>query len=216
VRRWYTLLTFLIPTCSEQAFDFLEKYLALTEPPPRPTLADCDRGGLTTEALIDMATYAYNACINTLGEIYVLEPQAKPLALIVYVFFPPDLVTEVDSQRLAEEEVYCIHEIRDLISFSFPARDNDDPRPPQGSGSADRPRGSREEEEIEATKAMLQALYQRSRGVERGARGAGLRTPVFATLNSGGQESPASALILGLISNLNTVLGAVQKGLLFR
>jgi hypothetical protein len=75
---WYTLLTFLIPTCSEQAFDFLEKYLALTEPPLRPTLADCDRGGLTAEAVIDMATYAYNACINTLGEIYDLEPQAKP------------------------------------------------------------------------------------------------------------------------------------------
>ena len=49
---WYTLLTFLIPTCSEQAFDFLEKYLALTEPPPRPTLADCDRGGLTAEDLL--------------------------------------------------------------------------------------------------------------------------------------------------------------------
>jgi hypothetical protein len=63
---------------------------------------------------------------------------------------------------------------------------------------------------------MLQALYQRSRGVERGARGAGLRTPVFAALNSGGQESPASALILGLISNLNMLLGAVQTGRLFR
>lgn len=67
------------PSCSAQAFDTLEKYLALTEPPPRPTLADCDRADLTAEAVMDMATYAYNACINTLGDIYDEKFQAKSL-----------------------------------------------------------------------------------------------------------------------------------------
>ena len=66
------------------------------------------------------------------------------------------------------------------------------------------------------TKKVLQALYHKSRGGERDARRAGLRTPVFAALNSGGEESPASALILALITNLNKVLDAVQRGKLFR
>ena len=84
----------------------------------------------------------------------------------------------------------------------------------QDSEASDR--GRREEEEIVQTKAVLQALYERSRGGERDARRSGLRTPVFAGLNSGGEESPASALILNFITNLNTLLDAVRRGRLFR
>jgi hypothetical protein len=55
---------------SQQAFNKLEKYLCLTEPPQRPTLIDCDKGGLTLDNMMDMAEYSYNACINELSDTY--------------------------------------------------------------------------------------------------------------------------------------------------
>ena len=55
---------------SKQAFDNLEKYLALTAPPKRPSLEDCNRDNITPEDAMEMATYSYNACINVLGDIY--------------------------------------------------------------------------------------------------------------------------------------------------
>ncbi len=74
---------------------------------------------------------------------------------------------------------------------------------------------SKEEDEITRTKEVLQALYQRSKVCERDTKRSGLRTPVFAHLNRN-KESPASALILGLITNLNLILDAVLKGKIFR
>jgi hypothetical protein len=72
----YLCLPFVIamnsPQDAEQAFDTLERYLALTEPPPRPTLTDCDRGNLTLEEMAKMARFGYNACINRIGGVYDL------------------------------------------------------------------------------------------------------------------------------------------------
>ena len=72
----YLCLPFVIamnsPQDAEQAFDTLERYLTLTEPPPRPTLADCERGDLTLEEMTKMAQYGYNACINRIGGVYDL------------------------------------------------------------------------------------------------------------------------------------------------
>ncbi len=70
----YLCLPFVIamnsPNDSQQAFDKLEKYLRLTEPPRRPTLADCDKEGLTLDNMMDMAEYSYSACINQLSDTY--------------------------------------------------------------------------------------------------------------------------------------------------
>ncbi len=70
----YICLPFVIgvntPSDSEQAFDKLEKYLSLSEPPQRPSLMDCNKEGLTLDTMMDMAEYSYNACINQLSNIY--------------------------------------------------------------------------------------------------------------------------------------------------
>jgi hypothetical protein len=70
----YMCLPFVIamnsPNDSQQAFDKLEKYLCLTEPPQRPTLMECDKEGLTLDNIMDMAEYSYNACINQLSDTY--------------------------------------------------------------------------------------------------------------------------------------------------
>ncbi len=74
---------------------------------------------------------------------------------------------------------------------------------------------SDEEKEITQTKDVLQALYQRSKVSQQDMKRVGLRTPVFAYLNKD-QQSHASTLILGLITNLNIILDAVRKGKIFR
>ncbi len=75
----YVCLPFVIgmnsPNDSQQAFDKLEKYLRLTEPPQRPTLVDCDKEGLTLDNMMDMAEYSYNACINQLSDTYGSPPE---------------------------------------------------------------------------------------------------------------------------------------------
>ncbi len=75
----------------------------------------------------------------------------------------------------------------------------------------------RDEAEINRTKEILQALFKQAKAAERSSRRQGLRTPAFASLER--KEAalhPASALILGLISNLNVILDEAQKGRLFR
>jgi hypothetical protein len=81
--------------------------------------------------------------------------------------------------------------------------------------SGEKNQASNEESEILRTKDVLQTLYQRSKMGERDTKRSGLRTTVFAHLNRN-TESPASALILGLITNLNTILDAVRKGKIFK
>jgi hypothetical protein len=193
---------------SQQAFDTLEKYLALTEPPSRPTLADCDCEGLTSEQMMEMATYAYNACINLLGNIYGSAKSASKVSLAPRCSSGFKIRATIDNHEGPFKKFYS--NLR-LLLTSCVARIL---QVPQGPESMDR--GRQEEQEIIETKAVLQALYQRSRGGERDARRAGLRTPVFAGLNQGGDESPASALILDLITNLNKLLDGVRRGRLFR
>ena len=62
---------------SEKAFDNLEKYIALTEPPRRPTLVDCMNVNLTLDEIMDMALYGYNACINQIGNVYGTNSQVR-------------------------------------------------------------------------------------------------------------------------------------------
>jgi hypothetical protein len=74
----YLCLPFVIAMNSskdaEQAFDTLERYLALTEPPRLPTLADCENEELPLDDVVKMAQYCYNACINRIGGIYGPSP----------------------------------------------------------------------------------------------------------------------------------------------
>ena len=73
-----------------------------------------------------------------------------------------------------------------------------------------------DEAEIQGAKEVLQALYQRSKSETKDARWAGMRTPVFAGLSADRPDSPAPALILQLITNLNEILDAVRRGRMFR
>ena len=173
---------------SQQAFDKLEKYLRLTEPPKRPTLNDCANEGLTLDNIMDMAEYSYNACINQLSETYGLS--TKVLLIVDHFatccFFHP---------------VVQVHDIKRRFQATGSKGSNNEV--------------STEEIEITQTKDVLQALYRRSKQGERDKKRIGLRTPVFAYLNQN-KESPASALILGLITNLNTILDSVRMGAIFK
>jgi hypothetical protein len=187
----YMCLPFVIgmdsPNDSQQAFDKLEKYLCLTEPPQLPTLIDCNKDGLTLDNMMDMAEYSYNACINRLSDTY--GSSTKVHSIVVYFVFSSS-IRMVKSMTLLQ---VC-----------------------QETGAMSRESEvSEEENEIKRTKDVLHALYQRSKVGERETKISGLRTPVFAYLNKD-KESVASALILGLITNLNTIQEAVRKGKIFK